>query len=583
VAIAAIALLVNTARKRNLKTAGVQLVINTTPPGASVRVNGETKCTSNCTLSLTPGNYQITAFLDGYEAAASSLALIAGRPATLNLAMEPQAQSLRILTDLDQGKVTIDDQPPADLQEGQFIVDNIAPGMHTVKLTSRTGEASFSFEITNAKLPAVAGPITARNLAAVLVASLGNQARVITNSGPLKLALNGQPQADASPSGVDLTGFQAGVDELVVGEGKDQRSVKETFGPAPMLTAFLKSDLNIGTLIVSTGQDNVRVFLNNKEYRRRTQRGQLRIQTIGKVTVRVAKDGFTAPAPQIAEVTKGGETRLEFTLKAIPKVSMLQIRGGTAGAQVLIDQAAIGVLSAQGNFDDSSVAPGEHTIELRHDQFVTRRLQRSFKAGQTVIISGAEATLAEAKLPPQEKSVEAPVARVKAPPPPKAGTMADFSDAASWKLENGEWRHQGGGFLAYKLTPKGVFTFTVELLKGGNIFHGGRIRWCLNYIDSKNYALYEMDNKNFWAKVVENGKTLERTKTPIKGLDNDKSYTIQIDVTPEHIVHKMFSNGEWVNLDSWAETGRNFTRGKFGFLVQGNDEIGVSAFRFQPK
>ena len=43
--------------------------------------------------------------------------------------------------------------------------------------------------------------------------------------------------------------------------------MKESFGPAPMLTAFLKSDLNIGTLIVSTGEDDVKVFLNDKEYR----------------------------------------------------------------------------------------------------------------------------------------------------------------------------------------------------------------------------------------------------------------------------------------------------------------------------
>ena len=69
----------------------------------------------------------------------------------------------------------------------------------------------------------------------------------------------------------------------MVGEGKDQRNMKESFGPAPMLTAFLKSDLNIGTLIVSPVRTDVRVFVNEKEYRRKTQRGQVRIPAIGKV------------------------------------------------------------------------------------------------------------------------------------------------------------------------------------------------------------------------------------------------------------------------------------------------------------
>ena len=34
---------------------------------------------------------------------------------------------------------------------------------------------------------------------------------------------------------------------------------------------------------------------------------------------------------------------------------------------------------------------------------------------------------------------------------------------------------------------------------------------------------------------------------------------------------------------TWAEPGRNFSEGKFGFLIRGNDEIGISDFKFQPK
>ena len=161
--------------------------------------------------------------------------------------------------------------------------------------------------------------------------------------------------------------------------------------------------------------------------------------------------------------------------------------------------------------------------------------------------------------------------------------MDDWEDPAAWKLTDGVWLHQGKGFVPYKLPPNGVFTFTVQLVKGGSIFRGGKIRWCLNYIDNKNYALFEMDNKNFWARVVTNGKTTERTHAQLKDLEKQKSFTIQIDVTPEHMVHKMFSGGDWMNLDSWAETGRNFSEGKFGFLVQGNEEIGLTDFKFQPK
>ena len=53
--------------------------IATTPTGASIRVNGEARCTSDCKLTLPPGAYQITAFLDGYEPAASGVNLVAGK------------------------------------------------------------------------------------------------------------------------------------------------------------------------------------------------------------------------------------------------------------------------------------------------------------------------------------------------------------------------------------------------------------------------------------------------------------------------------------------------------------------------
>jgi hypothetical protein len=648
VSILLLALLVNQARKRNLSGAGVQLQIATIPPGASVRVTsaqtGETKCTSNCNLAIPPGNYQVTAFLDGYEPAASGVTVSQGRAASVNLALEPQPQMVRVLTDLDQGKVAFDDQPPADLVDGQFVFDKIPAGKHTVKVISKNGEASFAVEIADAKLPVVAGPVTARNLMAVLVSSLGSQGRVVTSSGPMKLALNGQPQADASPAGADLTNFQPGVDEIVVGEGSSQRNMKDSFGPAPMLTAFIKSDLNIGTLIVSTGEDDVHVFLNNKEYARKTQRGQVRIPAIGTVSVRIAKDGFEAAPPQSAEVKKGAEVRLEFKMQALPQLAALTIHGATPGAEVLIDQKSAGTVGDDGAFTSSTVPPGDHLIELRRDRYVPRRLQRPFRAGQTVALTGADVVLASAlgtlklartpadaavvyrradetqnhelsgnqvDLPPgnyvitgraqgyterterlqvaagETHSLDLALARVVVaaalPPAPKVGGMADFEDAGAWSKQGDLWTHKGGGFIPYKAKASGVITFTVQLLRGGNLFRGGRIRWVLQYVDAKNYDLFELDRKNLWSKVIIDGKMFERGKYEHNLSDKDKLYTLQIEVAPEHLTHRVMNGGAWMPLDTWAETGRDFTQGKFGFLVQGSDEIGITDFQLMPK
>ena len=652
ISIALIVFLVNQARKHNAlekekelaAAAAIQVDVTTTPANASIRVNGEQKCTSPCQVALAPGTYQIVAFLDGYDAATNELKVVAGQPSSLNLALTAQPQSVRILTDLETGTVTVDDQPPAELQEGQFVIDNVMPGAHTVKVAGKTGEATFSFEITEAKAPAITGSVAVKNLIAVLVASLGSQARVVTNSGPMKLTVNGQPESDAGPDGVDLKTFQPGVDEIVVGDGQDARNMKESFGPAPMLTAFLKSDLNIGTLIVSTGEDGVKVYVNDKEQRRKTVKGQVRLQTIGNVSVRVAKDGFQSEAAQTAEVKKGAEVRLEFKLKALPQVAGLQIRGGTPGAEVFVDGSSVGTVGTDGNFTYQTVSPGDHAVELRRDGYTTKSFRRSFKAGTPVAVSGADVLLASSApgngtvrvartpadaavtyrrsdetavhelrgdsidLPPgtymvfgkapgysdrvervqlgagESRSVAMTLAKTAVVAPvSKAGDITSFFEPDDWKKDGELYVRKGGGFVPYKLGPRGVYQFTVELVKGGGVFRGGRIRWFASYVDPKNYLQYELDQHTFWAEVIEKGKKLERAKMQ-HGQENQKQFTIQIEITPEHIVHRIKgADGQYTLLDSFAEPGRNFIAGPFGFLIQGSDEIGISNFSFQPR
>ena len=635
-----LAVLVRRARAGR-RAASVAVRVVTTPPGAAIRVNGEAKCNSDCSVPLPPGEYQVTAFLEGYQPSASNIKVTAAQPASVDIKLEPQPQMLRILTDLPQGQVVVDDQPPAELQDGQFVMNNMQPGKHSVKVLSKGAEASFPVEIAAAQQPAVAGPVTARNLIAVLVSSRGNSARVVTNS-PAKLALNGQPQADANPSGVDLSGYRPGVNQIAVGEGKEQHVLAESFGPAPMLTAFLKSDLNIGTLIVSTAEDNVHVFLNGKEYPRKTQRGQLRIPTLGSVNVRVSKEGFELTAPQTAEVKKGSEVRLEFKMQAVPQVAALQIHEATPGAEVLLDQKSVGVIGDDGSFAANSVPPGDHTIELRKDQFLPKRLQRQFAAGRTVAVAGGEATLAVAigtvklsrtpadasvvyrradeaqghelrgnqvDLPTgsyvftaraagftdkterlqvtagETASLQFALAKVvaAAPPAPKTFGMADFEDANAWSKQGDLWVHKGEGVIPFKLPANGTFTFTVRLLHGGSLFRGGRIRWAVQYVDAKDYNLFELDRKVLSSKVIEGGKTYDRGKFEHGLSDKAMSYTVQIDVSPGQLVHRVRNGDNWLVLDTWKEPGRKFNEGKFAFLTQGGDQIGLSDFEFVPR
>jgi len=589
-----IVVLVNVARRRNINlpepagasSTSVAVQIVTTPPGASVRVNGEEKCTSDCKLTLAPGAYQITAFLDGYEPAASGVSLVAGRPETLNLPLEARPQTVRILSDLAKGKAVLDGQPPVDLQDGQYLFEKVSAGSHTVSVTGSNAEASFSFDLAPGRLPVVSGTVNTKNVLAVLVSSFAGHGRLITSSGPWKLAVNGQPEDDASPAGVDLKNFQPGLDEMALSQEKDQRTFKEDFGPGPVLTAFLKTDRNVGTLIVSTGENFARVFLNNKEYPRRTQNGQLRIQTIGSVEVRVQKVGFENPPAQTAVVKKGSEVQLEFKMKPVAQTATLRIEGATSGAEVLIDQREIGTIASDGSFQNTGVAPGEHMIGLRHEHFVPKQFSKTFVAGQTVTINGSDAVLAAERAPaPPPSPPPAPKPEPVAPkaPPARVTSMDGFDSPEGWmKQDNDVWRHKGGGFLTYKLPSHGVFTFAVYLVKGGSLFRGGRVRWVTDYVDSKNYVLSELDDNTLTVRDYINGKASDHGKFKHNVESKDKAWAIQIEISPDSLIQKIQKDQQWITLDTWTKPEHKFSDGKFGFLVQGSDEIGVSDFKFTP-
>ncbi len=318
--LAAIAIAVVVVRKW---TPMVAMQIVTVPPGASVTVTGkpkvETKCVSDCSLNLPPGTYQIAMALDGYEPGVESATLELNHPAALNLNLQPLPQTVRIHSDLAQGRVIFDSMLPAAFENGEYTIEKVMPGRHTVKVAGAGGETSFSFDVAPAKQPGIMGTVEAHDVLTVLVASLANRARVVTSSGPWKLAVNGHTESDAGPAGVELDSLAPGDDELVIGEGDDRRSLKEHFGSDAALTVLVTTDPSAGTLIVSTGQNGARVFLNNSERALLTQAGELLVQVSGRVEVRVTKDGFEEPPPQIIEVKKGTKVRLDFKMVPLPR------------------------------------------------------------------------------------------------------------------------------------------------------------------------------------------------------------------------------------------------------------------------
>jgi len=567
---------------------------------------------------------------------APAAAPVSGEPAPAAPVAAPVApppnSTVRVLADVEAGKVALDDNPPGDLQDGQISLDNLAPGKHSLKISAAHEQATIALEAVPGAPPNVES-VAAKEVIAVTVTSMGGRAKVQSSAGSAKVSVDGKAVGETGAAGLELNDLAPGNHELTVGEGKDLRSMVVGIGPAPMLTVFLKSDRNAGALVLVTGEDGVHVFLDGKEYRKQTERGQLRINNlpVKEYAVRVAKDGFLEEPEQRAPVRKGEESKLEFHLRPLPRVASLVISGAIPGAVVLLDGNPIGTVQDDGSFRQSSVSPGEHALELRKDAYRPKKIEKRFEAGASVDLAAAD--VAMEKIPATLRlRVTPPDARVtisRAGEAPRAvgdttltvadGTytlaarapnyadksvtvtvsagetkavdlvltstasavkvlgMADWDEPAGWVEEAGWFVRKGGNFVGYKPSQiTGTFVFTLDLRKGK------RLQWVVARVDAKNYLLFQMDKKFFYRAQVVDGKEKELNKTPYAA-PKGSALTIEMGVAVGNITHKLWDGSKWGVLDSWTEADRQFGNGKFGFLIPGGDTVALSNFGFTPK
>ncbi|MGA8540775.1 MAG: protein kinase [Terriglobales bacterium] len=547
----------------------------------------------------------------------------ASSPAPAPATQEPEPPALRLSSDSGTGKVTLDDQPPVEFQDGQWTLAKISAGEHKLKVDGPQGGTSFTFSTEGGAVPVLKGPIVSHGVLTLVVAGMAERLHVYSSDSSIKVSLDGQPAVGVPQDGLDLPSTSAGPHELVATreQSQDQYKLDVDTNAAPTLSAFLESGRNLGTLVVVTGQDKTKVFLNGKPQPQLTEGGQLRIPNLElkEYDVRVSRSGFQDTPEQKIRLHKGETGKLTFNLLPIPRVASLAIQGGAPGATVLIDQSPVGTIQPDGTFTAATVNPGDHVVELRKDRFKPRQIKKHFVAGATVSLAAADVALEAATgdlkitFTPSDAQVTLAKAGETATKINNGGTlslpagsytltakiadltrsssveitagqarnldlslapsgMSKWDDPGAWKHEKGVFEHKGGEFVMYGVSPtSGTFIFSAMLRKGR------RMQWVLNCTDANNYVLFQMDENNFYRTVVRNGQKGDETKVPHKS-DKRSFQTIQIRVGPNEITHQIKQGDTWQVLDRWTQSGSNLSLGKFGFLIPGNDQVALASF-----
>jgi hypothetical protein len=488
-----------------------------------------------------------------------------------NAPTPPTKPILRLYTDLVPGTVSIDDGPPRDLKDGELVLDTLQPGRHSIRVSGNSGNAQFTYNVSEKTAPEIVGEPSATNAMAVLVSTQDGKARLVTNAENSDVLLDGNAAGPVGPDGLTINQMAKTDHDLEVSQGKDRQRFILTYTAAPALTVYVKSDPNAGTVVLVTHQDNAQVFINDVLYRRRTWQGQLRIPLkVGDYTIRVHKPGFLDPPPETVHVKKAEETAVQFSLQPAPQIATLAVHGALPGTMVYVDKDLAAVIGSDGSASMSNVKPGERTIELRRGQALPKRFQQTFRAGDVITLSGPDVVLSKAVVDSM------PAAPVPAPNPGLAGSPPNDSMEMQ-----GEQVHKGGGFVAYHV-PKvpGHYGFLAQARKGGFLKHA-KLQWYAGYRDGADFILFALDGKHATVREVRSGKAFDVARIPFAAGGNEW-VQVYMQVKPNAIDARIKTpDGSWVDLGGpSAGPGQDFTKGKVGFYVPGSDEIAVSDFRF---
>jgi eukaryotic-like serine/threonine-protein kinase len=603
--------------------AQVAVHVRTIPAGANILINNEAHGSSDVDLRLPVGVYTVTAQMDGYRPAASTLEVRPGTPESLEVTLLPAPLTFRLVTDVAGGKVWLDNHAVGDLNGGQITLSDVAPGKHQLRFATERGEAAFSFEAAQAALPVLGGTISSKGVNTLVVAGFGSRLKVYSSFIPAQLSVDEQPAVELAPAGSELQNIAPGNHQLSVTQASERHTLDIDAGPAPSLSAFVQSNQNIGTLLIVTAEDRVKVFLDGKLQKQTTEAGQLRIANLEprQYQVRVARDGFQEVPEQKIDVRKGEQARLKFSLQPMARLAVLAIQGAMPGTEVVMDRTSIGTVQPDGSFRYSAVSPGDHSIELRKDRYKARQIQKRFASGSPIALGPAETTLepmpGELRLtfsPPEADvtltgngqaltkikngsilnlpsgsysltartseglvrslSVQIVSGESRAVDLALApGGMSNWEQPEGWTPEKDYFVHRGGNFVLFHTSPtSGTFSFSALLQKGH------RLQWVLNYMDDKNYLSFSMDENFFYRSLVRNGQQVETAQFPHK-TDKKQFRSLQIRVSGDEIVHQIREGSQWVTLDTWNQPGTELSAGKFGFLIPGKDQVALSNFR----
>ncbi len=331
-----------------------------------------------------------------------------------------------------------------------------------------------------------------------------------------------------------------------------------------------------------------------------------------------------APPAAIPEATPPAPAPASLVLQQLP-----------AGAEVVLDGAAIGTVDQVGTLSYSGISPGPHTLSVSMRGFAPATITREFAAGQTLVLSSTDVGLRRTdatidlvadtdtqitisqggqaiqtftggrKVPLSDGTYEIAARGPSGIPTLQTLTVAGGTsrtvnlrniaagmegfDLTTWTKSDNWYTRRGGAMVIYeRRNSNGRFTFTIRLDQSGNPFSSGaRLTWTVGFIDNTNYVMLQLDKDSFYRSELVSGNPVPSSilRAEHRIPTNVPFVHLSTEVSNSRVVQQYSLDGTtWRPLDTWERpaSARPLANGRFGFFMPGNEELFVSNFAYHP-
>jgi hypothetical protein len=598
-------------------SAALSVRFKATPAEAKLSVD-KTPLSSGKTV-VQPGTHTVEASLDGYKTESKTFTIAAGRsaPLVVSLDLQPLLPELRITSDWPSGQVIVDGGT-AELQNGSLVRDSVPAGDHTVKITGTGLETVvFSFTSKAANMPIISGPITAKNVAAVVVSALGPSVRIWSSAG-LKGGITEDSLQPISANGTSVTNVSPAGSVFWIDDGRNpRRSLQMDVSSVPTLQVELGAARQTGTITVHSNVPDSTVLVNGTALKQPTVNGTKMLLLEPKTyQISMAHAGYQTVDGQTVDLKQGASKSLEFQLTPSVQKGVLALNKFPPETEVSVDGSSFGTTDSSGSLN-KELAAGIHTLTFHKSgyQDVTQKQEIKPSAasslnGDTVMpLSGSvtftlspetarlsyrgegESQMHDAKgghvisLRPGAYIVSAEAERfqkksagftiqagrstsvnmtlVPETSAARARTIKNMcEDPSQWSMLNGWWHHTapGSGWLL-----KNQGNFSISFLKQSSkilfINKVRRIEWAVDWQTNADQVLYVLDEHLLHRQTIIGGQTSE-TKSR-HGMENMDQPRLNIDISAERVVVR---NAQGQILDDYKRPHPEAPLGKFGFL-----------------